>query len=128
MRNISIIILKKNRVAVNTHLKRNSYLSRHKSKNSSKNAIQRNSHRRSSIICINKVRRNTRITPTIPIFFNKTPSTKKERKNLQRKKPTQKKKNTDNRDMYMLHTYPPKNTSAWRKTRKPKEGTPQSHL
>ena len=62
-------------------MKRNSYLSRNKSKNSSKNAIQRNSRRRPSIICINKVHQNIRITPTIPIFFNKTPST-----NLQRKK------------------------------------------
>ena len=47
-------------------MKRNSYLSRNKSKNSSKNAIQRNSRRRSSIICINQIRQNTRITPTVP--------------------------------------------------------------
>ena len=44
--------------------------------------------------------------------------------NLHQEEPAQKEKDTDNRDMYMLRTYPSKNKSARGKTRKSKEGTP----
>ena len=104
-----------------THLQRNRYLGRYKSKSSTESAVQSNRCWWSSVVCINEVRQDTGITPTILKYFKWFLGIKR---NLHQEEPAQKEKDADSRDMYVLHKYPSESKNARRKTRKSKEGTP----